>query len=100
MPELQKSRRTLGAVRFWLLMFAVVGWIALGAWLTISLEYPRAFGSSCHRKCLLENYWFSPALLQHGSIRAYALFVWLWLMPATVLGTFIYRRLNRASRPH
>lgn len=100
MPELKASYRVLGAARFWLLMLAVLAWIVLGTWLTISLDYPRAFGSTCHRKCMFENYWFSTELIKHGSIRTYALFAWLWLMPAAVVGTFIYRRLFRASRSH
>lgn len=88
-PELRESYRKLGAVRFWLIMAGTLAWIGAGAALSISLRYPQAFGSNCHRKCMIESYWYSPELLHHGGPASYALFVWLWSMPALVIGALI-----------
>jgi hypothetical protein len=94
-PELKESYRKLGPTRFWLVMLGTLTFISIGAALAITLDYPRAFGSTCHHKCMVENYWYSPALLRRGSVLAYALFAWLWLIPAMIPAAFIYARIKK-----
>lgn len=96
-PELREAYRQLGAVRFWLIMLGLLTYIGVGAWLSISLHYPLAYGSTCHSKCMIENYWFSPQLLRHGGLMDYALFAWLWSMPAFVAGVVIWTKLRRRT---
>lgn len=94
-PELKESYRTLGAMRFCLVLLGTLAYIGTGAALSIALDYPQAFGSTCRRKCLIENYWYSPALLTDDNTLAYALFLWLWSLPAVVVGTLIYATLKK-----
>lgn len=88
-PELKESYRMLGPVRFSLLMFGTLVYVGIGAWLTIKTNHPRAAGSTCQRKCMIESYWYSPHLLSGGPIELLT-FVWLWLLPATIPAAFIY----------
>ena len=91
LPELKESHRQLGAARFWAMMAAVLGWIAVGVWLNMTVAgWPDAYGSSCHgRGCFFSNLWVSPGLWS-GGWRERALFIWLWSMPALVAGAFVY----------
>jgi hypothetical protein len=98
-PELKKSCRQLGAARFGAIMLGTCVWIGIGAWLQMTNDYPAAYGSSCHRKCLIEDYWYSPELIRHGGGLAYALFAWLWLLPVFVIGVAIWARLRKQGRP-
>lgn len=96
-PELKDSYAQLGAGRFWLIMAGVLTYIGIGAALAITLDYPKAYGSMCRRKCLIEDYWFSPALLTHGNLLDYCLFAWLWSMPAAAIGVILWSRLRKRS---
>ena len=95
-PELKESYHKLGAARFLTMMAGVLGWIGLGAWLSITTPgWPDAYGSTCHgRGCLLDDLWYSPGLLS-GSWHEWALFAWLWSMPTLVAGTLVYALLMR-----
>jgi hypothetical protein len=93
-PELKASYHKLGPQRFWLIMFGTIAWIAIGVWLRMANKYPEAYGASCHSKCLVEVYWFSPGLLQHGGALALALFVWLWSLPVSAFVLFGRMRLR------
>jgi hypothetical protein len=94
-PELKESYRKLGPLRFALTMLGTLLYIGIGAALAITKNYPAAYGSSCRRKCFIENYWYSPELLSQGDFYAYALFAWLWSMPALVVGVLIYAALKK-----
>ena len=100
MSNLSNSYRQLGPVRFWLIVLGTLTYIGVGAFLAVKLHYPQAYGSTCHSKCFPEDYWFSPMLLRHGSLLEYLLFVWLWLLPALVIGVAIWSRLRKRSRPN
>lgn len=89
-PELKQSYRTLGPKKFIPMMLGTFAWIGIGAWLTIAMDYPRSVGSTCRRKCLIEEYWYSGALLERGDPMSLCLFVYLWSMPALVIGAFAY----------
>jgi len=88
-PTFMDSYRKLGPLRFSLVMLGTFGWIGLGTWLSITDNYPRIYGSTCQRKCLIEDYWYSPQLLIHGGWLSYALFAWLWAIPALVVGLIV-----------
>ncbi len=94
-PELRASYRKLGALRFFAMMLALLVWIGIFAWLSVTLDFPRSAGSTCHGKCTIEDFWYSPYLLRHGGWMGFALFAWLWSMPAFVVGMLIYAKLKK-----
>ena len=94
-PELRNAYRAIGGFRFILMIVGTLVWLAIEVWLATALDYPRAFGSSCHRKCAIEHYWYSGALLQRGGLAAYALFAMLWSIPAAVGAALICRAFKR-----
>ena len=98
-PELREYHKKVGPLRFWSLMGCTFTWIGIGAWLAIYLNFPTAYGSTCHRKCLLEEFWFSPALVSEGhrNVTELALFAWLWSMPALVVGAFAYAFVTKTG---
>lgn len=93
--KMKAGYQELGPMRFSILMIGILAWIGLGVGPIIALDYPSAFGSSCHRKCLIESYWYSPTLISDGRFLAYLLFAWLWSMPAVVVAALIYRLRKR-----
>lgn len=93
--KMRAGYEVLGPFRFGLLLLGVLAWIGIGAGAAIALDYPSAFGSSCHHKCLVESFWYSPTLISDGRLLAYVLFAWLWSMPAAVLAAVIYRLRKR-----
>ncbi len=92
-PELKESYRKLGALRFSLILLGTCAWIAIGAWLAISLNWPDSYGFHCHgRGCLIEDIWNSRALIKqgHGSAMEWGMFLWLWSIPAAAVAALLY----------
>ena len=95
-PELKQGYRQFGAARFWLIILAVFAWIGIGLWLQLGLHWRDHYGFQCHgRGCFLSDLWHSPTLLKHGAIGEYALFLWMWSMPASVAAAVIWARLRK-----
>jgi hypothetical protein len=90
--ELKAYNDRLGSLRFWSIFASIFAWIGIGSWLSVSLKYPEMYGSTCRRKCLPEQFWYSPSLIAngHGSIKEWAMFVWLWSMPTLFVSAIIY----------
>ncbi len=86
--ELRDAYRTnpVGLFRV-LLGFLVYGGIHVT--LMAMANHPRAAGSTCNSRCLIEAYWFSPHLLGGGLVQ-WLLFGWLWLQPILIIGFLIY----------
>jgi len=96
--------RTLGLVRFIALFVGLLAVILpivfLYSWLEGLTGWPDAYGFHCHRKCMIENLWHSPALLHQATWPELGLFALIWSMPAIVAGAFVYAFLKkRAARP-
>lgn len=89
-PELKEGYRQLGPARFWALMVAILAWIGVGAWLTVTANWPGTCDHEGRRTIgFLKQLGCSPDLLTGGP-REWALFLWLWSMPALVIGAFAY----------
>lgn len=101
--QLTGPRKTLGSVRFWLLIFGTVLFILLLAagyvWLSSKIGWPEAYGFDCHgRGCFFQDLAHSSKLIRGGSIYELGLFALLWLLPACVVAVLAYALFKRLSR--
>lgn len=88
----------MNPVGFAIIMLGLLTYIGVFAWLMVITDHPQAAGSTCRRKCMIEAYWFSPHLLG-GGVTDWLLFIWLWSLPATVVGAIVIHRLRRRRDP-
>jgi len=98
-----KTYRKLGPVKFFGIMFGILAWVVIGTWLSISLDWPDAYGFHCSgRGCMFEDLWYSPRLIEagHHSLMEIGLFVWEWTLPAIFLGFLVWAlvRILRKKR--
>ena len=101
-PELREYYRTLGPLRFWAIMGLLFGWIGVGVWLQQAVNWPEAYGFHCRGKgCLFVSVWHSPALVEHGGLLQWMLFIHLWTIPAVLVACLIIalRRKLKQRRP-
>lgn len=99
-PELKESYRKLGPRLFWGIVVGLLAWLAIGMWLSLSLDWPDAYGFHCHgRGCWIDDLWHSPSLLAagHRSAMEIGLFIWEWSLPAVIPAALIWRFLK--TRP-
>ena len=94
--------RGVGPKRFWFLIIgltvAISCFAAVGIWLESQVGWPERYGFHCHRKCLIEDLWHSPALLRDGGGYELGLFAFFWSMPAFVVGCLSFALLRRRRR--
>lgn len=101
-PELRESYKALGPLRFWLIMGALAAWIGCKVWLETVLGWPDAYGFRCRGKCLFQDIWHSPALLENGRPLEWLLFAHFMTFPTILLlciGIFLRRRLRQNRSP-
>ena len=99
MSSFRETWRQMHKPMFWVIILCVLGWIALGVWLQERIGWPDRYGFHCHgRGCWIDDMWHSPALIHGGHWGEYALFAWLWSMPAFVITVLIRSKLrNRGA---
>lgn len=99
--RLLEAYRTFGWMWSLLILVATCAYIAIGVWLSMTLDWPDRYGMHCSgRGCLLRELWYSSALLHGGTPLEYLLFAWLWLLPVggiclLLLGLWDARRRSR-----
>lgn len=86
--------------RFWarlaLALLSVAAWTAIGLWLKAEADWPGGYGFRCRgRGCWFAEMWHSPALLGSPGPEQIGLFVWIWSIPAFVVGALIHRRVRK-----
>jgi hypothetical protein len=91
-----------GSLRFWYLSLGVLVVIfslsGIYIWLSRKIGWPENYGFSCHRKCLIDNMWHSPALLNTGNGYELGLFAFIWFMPTIIFCAAIYALIKRRKR--
>lgn len=94
--ELAASERKLGPLKFSLVTAGGAGFIGLFAWLAVRLDYPDSYGHPCDgRGCLFHDIRYSTALLRTHHWDEVLLFIFLWLLPATMVAAGIYALLRK-----
>jgi hypothetical protein len=97
-PELRDAYRAAGPLRFALWMGGVLLWIGIFAWLSMTATWPEGCDHSGRKLVgLIREMRCSPGLLA-GGVREYALFAFLWTLPAVVIGALIYAAVKRRRR--
>lgn len=97
-PELKGAYRELGPLRFVLLMGSMLLWIGTFAWLSMTATWPEGCDHSGRKLMgLIREMRCSPGLLA-GGVREYALFVFIWTLPAFIIGVVIYVAVKRRRR--
>jgi hypothetical protein len=97
-PSFMDGYRKLGPVKFWSLMAIMVGYTIVGTWFEEETGWPDNYGFHCAGKgCLVDDMWHSPALLQHPGGYQIGLFLWIWFIPAVVVGFLVFLAKRRRS---
>jgi hypothetical protein len=100
-PELKESYRKLGPRNFWLTMSGTIAFIILGAWLSMTAQWAGQCDHSGRGLVgLVKELRCSPDLLVGGPVEI-GLFIWIWSMPAIVVGCLawaIIRKIRTSSK--
>ena len=91
-----------GPQRFWCLSLGVMvvtfSLSGIYIWLSRKIGWPENYGFSCSRKCLIENMWHSPTLLNTGNGYELGLFAFIWCMTTIILCAAMYALIKRRKR--
>ncbi|HMI18571.1 MAG TPA: hypothetical protein VK533_03415 [Sphingomonas sp.] len=101
MTSLRETWEVLKAPVFWVIIAVLTAWAALGMWLEMRIGWPDRYGFHCQGKaCWMSDLWHSPILLHGGYLGEYALFAWIWSMPAFLATFFIWSRRAKRGADH